>query len=71
MIAKLTHANTKREILVAVPLIYSSYFSDASKCTHVLSAGGAILPVIEEPGVVMDFVNKYWEAANGDRTKRG
>lgn len=53
MFISLTHANFKREILVVSSLIFSAYHSDAGKCTHVLSTGGAIIPVLETPEVVM------------------
>jgi hypothetical protein len=60
VIAKLTHANTKAEVFVAVPLVFASYYSEATKCTHVLAAGGAIIPVSEDPKTVMEFVRKHW-----------
>lgn len=54
-----THANTNREILVAIPLVFSAYYSETSKCTHVLSNGGAIIPVTARPEDVMGHVKEY------------
>lgn len=44
---ELTHANTKREILVASQLVFVVQYSEANKCTHIISNAGAIIPVIE------------------------
>lgn len=52
------HANFKtddgvhREILIAKPLIFATYFSDKDKATHIVSSGGAIIPVLEAPDEV-------------------
>lgn len=59
MVLKLTHANTKRDIFVASPLVFACYYSDASKCTHVLASGGAIIPVTETPEIVMNQVEAF------------
>lgn len=44
---ELTHANTKATIVVVASQVFSFYFSEGHKCTLVLSAGGALLPVKE------------------------
>jgi hypothetical protein len=63
----LTHANLKSEeggpleIFVATNLIYAAYHSKAGKCTQVLSTGGAIIPVLENPQLVISEVEKQNE----------
>lgn len=52
----LTHANTNREILVTRELVFSIYYSEAHRATHVLSSGGAIIPVSESVNVVRERV---------------
>lgn len=73
MIAKFTHANTKQEVHIALPLVFSSYYSEATKCTHVLATGGAIIPISESPELVMGFVKIYHEGVKNEvqgKTKR-
>ena len=74
-VASLHHANHKneageaREILIAKPLVFANYFSDADKATHVVSTGGAIIPVIESPtfvaGICFD-INKTQTDQQGE-----
>lgn len=42
-----THANTKREVLITVEHVYAIQFSSAHQATHIISTGGAIVPVAE------------------------
>lgn len=56
----LTHANTKVQIEIALPLIFAAYYSEASKCTHVLATGGAIVPVLESPDFVKQHIKRYY-----------
>jgi hypothetical protein len=72
MIGKFTHANTKVEILVSLPLVFCAYYSEATKCTHLLANGGAIIPIVESPEIVMGFVEKYVRGKNDiQRTSEG
>jgi hypothetical protein len=42
-----THANTLREVVVTREHIFTIQYSAANKATHLLSLGGAIIPVQE------------------------
>jgi hypothetical protein len=52
----LTHANLGREIIVAREMVFAIYHSEAHKATHVLSSGGAIIPVSETVNQVRELV---------------
>lgn len=41
------HANTHREVVVTRALVYAIQYSEANKCTHLISNAGAIIPVLE------------------------
>lgn len=63
MFIELKHANLKdgetpRIVALATPLIFAIYYSDAHKCTHVLSAGGAIMPVLNTKNEVLILMEK-------------
>jgi len=56
MVVPLHHANIKgpqgaepQTIYVSKTLFFAAYYSEVNKCTHVLSSGGALIPVIETP----------------------
>lgn len=57
MTIKLTHANTKQEIYVATRLVFAYYYSESNRCTHVLAAGGAILPVKQSPDEIRTMMS--------------
>lgn len=57
LILKFTHANSQKDIYVAKPLIFSCYYSDAHKATHIVANGGAIIPVLDS----LDNVVKAWQ----------
>lgn len=42
-----THANFKTKIYVSKILLFSFYYSESHKCTMLLAAGGAMIPVSE------------------------
>lgn len=44
---KYTHANLKTDIFVDLLQVYSVYYSEAHRATHLLAFGGAIIPVLE------------------------
>ncbi len=41
------HANTHREVVISRFLVYAIQYSEANKCTHIISNAGAIIPVLE------------------------
>lgn len=44
---KLTHANTRKPIMVNSFVLFSWYYSDAHKATHLVSTNGGVIPVLE------------------------
>lgn len=42
---KVTHANRNSPLYIVAQQVFSYYFSEKDACTHVLSVGGAIVPV--------------------------
>jgi hypothetical protein len=42
-----THATLNTKIIVAKLLLFSFYYSQQLKCTMLLAAGGALIPVTE------------------------
>lgn len=47
-----THANLKAPIHVDLDLLAFWYYSEASKSTHLVAAGGAMIPVSESPETI-------------------
>ena len=54
-LVELTHANAAGSptIYVVPSQIFSWYVSSTAKCTHVVSTGGAMLPVSETPDQIL------------------
>lgn len=57
LILAFTHANNSKPIYVARPLIFSVYYSEANKATHIVANGGAIIPVSEPLDKVVEMWN--------------
>jgi len=47
VLIELTNANTDAKVFVMSALVFYFYFSEANKCVHVVSNGGAFFPVKE------------------------
>ncbi len=67
MFVRFTHANTGREIFITKVQVFSVYYSQAHKCTHILATAGAILPVAE---TVEEVTTKLQEVKEDDRQER-
>lgn len=58
------HANLRDEknmptlVFVALHQIYSFYFSETHRCTHIVSTGGAIIPILEGTSVVEQILKE-------------
>jgi len=46
-IVKFTHANLKSAIYLTREQVWNVYYSEAHRCTHIVSTAGAICPVSE------------------------
>jgi hypothetical protein len=57
---KFDHANMRDEKGLPVPItvvkehVFSWYYSTSSKCSHIVSTGGSVVPVLAKP----DEINK-------------
>ena len=58
---KVTHANSSDTYYIDLNLMFSVGYNSAGQCTHVMSNGGAILPVKED----VETITKAKEALNG------
>jgi hypothetical protein len=44
-----THANNKKRVLLLPLTVFTVYFSDEAKCTHIVSHSGTLFPALESP----------------------
>ena len=42
-----THANNKAKVFMLPTSVFTVYFSEASKCTHIVSVSGTLFPAVE------------------------
>ena len=73
----LPHANMRDEngkpvnITLVKMLISGWYYSTASKCTHVVSNGGAIVPVLSSPEEVHKiYISEAEQVSNPKQSKK-
>lgn len=57
-LVQLTHANKNIPIYLTKSLIFSVYYSEGSKSTHVVANGGAVVPIKESVEDVLTKLNK-------------
>lgn len=53
---KFTHPNLLVPVYIAAHQIFSFYWSEGNKATHVMGPGGAIIPVAENPEEVLNKI---------------
>lgn len=58
---KVTHANRNNPLYIVAQQVYSYYYSEQDKATHVLATGGAIVPVKESLEEITNLLVKAKE----------
>lgn len=56
--ATFTHANLKKPMEVVLHNIFSYYYSESAKCTHLISIAGTVAPVVESVEYVKEMLER-------------
>jgi hypothetical protein len=60
-----THANNKKKVLLLPTNVFTVYYSDESKSTHIVSHSGTLFPALES----LEEVRREIESALGGQEK--